>query len=166
MIYRKATSKEGMVIMSMISKAVVHMKSKGINQWDREYPNLSIIMDDIDHYSGYVMVDEGEIAGYVCVNTNQPEEYEDVPWEDESGKWCVIHRLVVAVGRQGQGIAKKIIHQVEEQAQKDGFKSIRLDTYSGNPVSMELYPKIGFMPRGEIKFKHREEPFHVFEKLI
>ncbi|MGB7595314.1 MAG: GNAT family N-acetyltransferase, partial [Erysipelotrichaceae bacterium] len=144
MIYRKAEMNEAKIIMRIINDAVANMERVGVQQWNDSYPTLAIIEEDIKSQTGYVLADEAGIAAYVCVSENQPKEYADIKWEDTTGRCCVIHRLVVAVERQGQGIAKQLVHAYEKQAKEDGYSSIRLDTYSKNPISMKLYPNMGY----------------------
>lgn len=166
MIYRKAQENEAEQIMVIIRDAVKNMERVGVQQWNDTYPTLAIIEEDIKTQTGYVLADETGIAAYVCVSENQPKEYADIVWEDNKGKCCVIHRLVVCVDRQGQGLAKKLIIAYEKQAKQDGYSSVRLDTYSKNQISMKLYPSMGYTLRGEVYFFHHMEEFPVFEKQL
>jgi GNAT superfamily N-acetyltransferase len=166
MIYRKAEWIEAPRIMAIIKDAVTNMERVGVQQWNDSYPTLTFIEEDIKTQTGYVMADENGIAAYVCVSEDQPKEYKDIVWEDTQGKCCVIHRLVVAPERQGQGIAKLLIQAYERQAKADGYTSIRLDTYSKNPISMRLYPSMGYILKGEVHFFHHMEAFPVFEKQL
>jgi GNAT superfamily N-acetyltransferase len=165
MIYRKAEPNEAVEIMALIRDAVAHMEAVGVQQWSTAYPTLAFIEKDIHTGTGYVLADEDEIAAYVCVNEDQPAEYADIHWEF-AGNCCVVHRLVVSVKRQGQGLSKQMIRHYEEQAIRDGFDTIRLDTYSKNPISMKLYPSMGYVRRGEVRFFHHMEEFPVFEKQL
>ncbi|TFG82385.1 MAG: GNAT family N-acetyltransferase [Erysipelotrichales bacterium] len=166
MIYRKALVNEGGQIMSIIRDAVANMERVGVQQWNETYPTLDIIHEDILAQTGYVMADESGIVAYVCVNENQPKEYAAIDWENKDGKCCVIHRLVVSVNHQGQGLAKQMILAYEKQAKLDGYSSIRLDTYSKNPISMRLYPSMGYTYRGDVHFFHHMDEFPVFEKRL
>lgn len=166
MEYRKARSDEVTAIMDVIHEAIAAMQSQGIHQWDQHYPTSHWIHKDIEKGSGFVVADQTEILAYVCVNEDQPDEYAMIKWEDEDGKCCVIHRLVVHPKHQGKGIAKFLIAAYEDDARDHGYTSVRLDTFSENPISMRLYPKLGYLRRGEVKFTHRESMFPVFEKKL
>lgn len=166
MIYRKAEIDEAKQIMRIIKDAVANMERVGVQQWNDSYPTLEIIEEDIKTSTGYVLTDEAGIAAYVCVSENQPKEYADIQWEDTEGRCCVIHRLVVAVDRQGRGVAKQLVRAYEKQAKEDGCSSIRLDTYSKNPISMKLYPGMGYTLKGDVRFFHHMEEFPVFEKQL
>ena len=41
------------------------------------------------------------------------------------------------------------MNYVEDTARKQGFESIHLDTFSGNPKALSLYHKLGFIDVGE-----------------
>jgi len=166
MDFRKAKIEEVSIIMAMIQEAIAAMQSQGIHQWDQHYPTNRWIQNDIEEGSGFVVVDQDDIVAYVCVNQDQPDEYAMIKWEDEDGKCCVIHRLVVHPDHQGKGIAKFLIASYEEYAVKQGYSSVRLDTFSENPISMNLYPKLGYIRRGDVKFTHRDSLFPVFEKKL
>ncbi len=166
MIYRNAKPGEAEKIMIIIRDAVENMERVGVIQWNTSYPTLAIIEHDILTQTGYVLTDEKEIVAYVCVNEDQPKEYADIVWEENKGRCCVIHRLVVSPKKQGQGLAKQLIIAYEKQAKEDGFTSVRLDTYSKNPISMRLYPNMGYIFRGEVHFFHHMDEFPVFEKQL
>ena len=166
MIYRKAEKSEALQIMVIIKDAVLNMERVGVQQWNESYPTSPFIEEDIKTGTGYVMADENGIAAYVCVSENQPTEYKEIIWEDTQGKCCVIHRLVVSPTRQGQGIAKLLIQAYEKKAKLDGYTSVRLDTYSKNPISMRLYPSMGYIHKGEVHFFRHMEAFPIFEKQL
>ena len=47
-----------------------------------------------------------------------------------------------------------------------GLKSIRLDTYSGNPKAMEFYIRLGYTELGAIDLKPEKDKYYCFEKII
>ena len=55
---------------------------------------------------------------------------------------------------------------VENLVRKHGLKSIRLDTYSGNPKAMNFYRKLGYEELGTIDLKPNKDKYHCFEKII
>ena len=46
------------------------------------------------------------------------------------------------------------------------LKSIRLDTYSGNPKAMEFYIQLGYNELGTINLKPNKNEYYCFEKII
>ena len=49
---------------------------------------------------------------------------------------------------------------------EEGLKSIRLDTYAGNPKAMEFYRRLGYTELGTIDLKPNKEKYYCFEKII
>ena len=45
-------------------------------------------------------------------------------------------------------------------------RSIRLDTYSGNPKAMEFYKRLGYSELGTINLKPNKNEYYCFEKII
>ena len=46
------------------------------------------------------------------------------------------------------------------------LNSIRLDTYSNNPIAINFYLKLGFSKKGEIFLKPNKNEYYCFEKLL
>jgi ribosomal protein S18 acetylase RimI-like enzyme len=55
---------------------------------------------------------------------------------------------------------------VEEYVVEEGYQSIRLDTYSGNPKAMEFYRRLGYTKLGSIDLKPNKNEYYCFEKVI
>jgi hypothetical protein len=53
---------------------------------------------------------------------------------------------------------------VETKAKNDGYTAIRLDAFSANPKSLELYQGLGYSLAGQVYF--RKGMFYCFEKVI
>ena len=120
-------------IMFLIEQCIQSMESQGIYQWDDSYPTAEIFADDIKSNSLFVFEDGGSCMGIISLNENQAPEYQELIWENENGKILVIHRLAVNPGRQKQGIGRRLMDFAEDYAADQGYASIRLDAYSGNP---------------------------------
>ena len=55
---------------------------------------------------------------------------------------------------------------VEDLVVEKKLKSIRLDTYSGNPKAMEFYKRLGYTRLGHIYLKSNKNEYYCFEKII
>ena len=64
------------------------------------------------------------------------------------------------------GIGKFLMEFAENLVRKKNLKSIRLDTYSGNPKAMNFYRKLGYEELGTIDLKPNKDKYHCFEKII
>ena len=151
-------------IMKLIARATATLDEKGIPQWDEIYPDRTTIARDIDNGTLYGLLDEDTIAGILVLNENQDREYDDVTWELDDEKPLVLHRLCLSPDYQGKGLSKVMMGFVEDYARGNGYRSIRLDAFTLNPISLSLYRSLGFVARGEVRF--RKGRFICFEKIL
>ena len=119
-------------IMKIIEACANYLISKKIFQWSEKYPNREVFKDDIKKNELYVYKHKSEIIGCVVLCSTKDVEYKDVEWLPEDGKNLYIHRLAVDPKFQKKGVGKSLMDFSEEYAQENGFKSIRLDTFSQN----------------------------------
>ena len=63
-------------------------------------------------------------------------------------------------------IGKRLMIFAENMVIEKGLKSIRLDTYSGNPKAMEFYRRLGYRELGSINLKPNKNEYYCFEKII
>ena len=151
-------------ILDIISKCIKYMESQGIYQWNKFYPNLNIIENDIKNKDCYVLKDNGKCVAYVAINEEQSPEYSQINWGTEGRKILVIHRLSVHPEFQGKGIAKKILKFIEDFAAENNYLCIRLDAYSGNGKAIKLYENFGYKKVGQFYFPKKDLPFYCYEK--
>ncbi|MFF2018760.1 GNAT family N-acetyltransferase [Paenibacillus sp. NPDC058177] len=163
---RTAHKEELEEIMKLIAKCVKVMQDGGSDQWDEHYPNKEVIGTDIERGTLYVYEDNHAIAGILVLDENQAEAYKTITWEQNQGPHLIMHRLAVHPEVQGKGIARKLIAFAEALALRNGYTSIRLDTYAKNTRALEIYPGLGYQLRGEISFPSRTANFPVFEKVL
>jgi len=163
---RNAQMNEWEEIMKLVAKCVLVMQAGGSDQWDESYPNKGIIKEDIERGTLYVCVEESGIAGIIVLDENQAEEYSGIPWTENKGPQLVMHRLAVHPEVQGKGIARQLVAFAEGYAVRQGYASIRLDTYAKNVKALELYSRLGYERRGEVLFPGRTAVFPVFEKVL
>ncbi|MBE6737656.1 MAG: GNAT family N-acetyltransferase [Ruminococcaceae bacterium] len=147
--FRKATDKDLNEILLLYKSVVKNMIESGINQWSDEYPNKEVLSQDIANNELILAIDEVKIIGAFVMNEFADEDYYKAAWQYPDLRWCVIHRLCVSPSCHRQGIAVRMMEYAERKARKEGFESIHLDTFSGNPKALSLYHKIGFTDVGE-----------------
>jgi len=153
-------------IMKMYKSCVAGMIKGGIDQWDDTYPDTETIAQDLENQTYYVAEKKGEIIGGINIDQNQDPTYLDINWQDTSNQFLVVHRLGVKEENWGDGIGKSLMIFTEELGMGKGLKSIRLDTYSGNPKAMEFYIRLGYRELGAINLKPDKNEYYCFEKII
>lgn len=163
---RKANISDIGNIMLMYKSCVKGMIANGIDQWDESYPNTDIILADIKARTYYIAEINGEIVGGINIDEKQDSTYLDINWEDKTNSFLVVHRLAVKEENWGDGVGKELMLFVEDVVNEEGYQSIRLDTYSGNPKAMEFYNKLGYTELGTIDLKPNKNKYHCFEKVI
>jgi len=166
MIVRKAYKSEIKKIMKMYKSCVKGMIKNGIDQWDSSYPNSEIITSDLSAETYYVAEIKEEIIGGINIDKNQDKTYLDINWQDTSDSFLVVHRLAVKEDFWNKKIGKKLMLFTERLVKEKNLKSIRLDTYSGNPKAMEFYKRLGYTELGSINLKPNKNEYYCFEKII
>ena len=166
MIIRKGNKTDLKNIMKMYTSCVKGMIKNGIDQWDDTYPNTEVITQDLEKQSYYFAEIEGEIIGGINIDRNQDKTYLEIDWEDTSDSFLVVHRLGVKEEFWEKKIGKKLMVFAENMVIEKGLKSIRLDTYSGNPKAMEFYRRLGYRELGTINLKPDKNEYYCFEKII
>lgn len=166
MIIRKANKTDLDNIMKMYKSCIKGMLENGIDQWDDAYPNTEIISQDLNVGTYYVAEMDETIIGGINIDNNQDDTYLHLDWEDKSDSFLVVHRLGVKEEFWNKKIGKNMMLFSEKLVIEKGLKSIRLDTYSGNPKAMEFYRRLGYSELGTIDLKPDKDKYYCFEKII
>lgn len=162
---RKAVLNDLDMIMDIIKETVKEMNSHNNYQWDENYPKREEFFKDINDESLFVVDDEGEIAGFACINKTEPVEYNDLNWAVNE-KAYVIHRLAISPKYRNKKVAYRLMKFSEELAKKHKIMHIRTDTYSLNTKAQGLFNKCDYNFVGEINFLGKEKTFYCFEKVL
>jgi len=166
MIIRKAEISDLENIMLMYKSCVAGMVENGIDQWDETYPNDEIISEDLNVGTYYVAEMNETIIGGINIDKNQDDTYLSLDWKDKSDSFLVVHRLGVKEEFWNKKIGKDLMLFTEKLVIEKRLKSIRLDTYSGNPKAMEFYRGLGYTELGTIDLKPDKDKYYCFEKII
>ena len=166
MIIRKAHKKDLRSIMNMYNSCVSGMIKNNIDQWDKSYPNTEVITSDLEASTYYVAEIKEEIIGGINIDKKQDKTYLEINWEDTSDSFLVVHRLAIKEEFWNRKIGKQLMLFTEQLVKERSLKSIRLDTYSGNPKAIEFYKKLGYTKLGSINLKPNKNEYYCFEKMI
>ena len=69
------------------------MKEFNHNQWDDKYPVTEHFEEDIETETLYVLDVDDKICGFIVIDQNQSEWYDDIEWPVNREGAYVIHRL-------------------------------------------------------------------------
>lgn len=112
---RKANMNDLESIMKIIKSTVEEMKTYNNTQWDENYPLEKDFVSDIKKQDLYIYEVDGEVAGFICLNYEEPEEYLGLNWSSNK-KAMVIHRMAVNPNFRKTGIASKLVDFAEKLA--------------------------------------------------
>ena len=153
-------------IFAIYQRCKSKLDAEGIRQWYEQYPNPTVLQEDIHSGELFKYVFDNKIVAAVVLTEKQEKEYETVKWQEVRKKVLVVKRLAVDPNFQGRGIAGELMVFAENFAVKNGYASIRLDAYSGNKVVLDFYKNRGYQEAGEVFFPGRNLPFKCFEKKL
>ena len=162
---RKASLNDLNKIMDIIKSTVEEMKTYNNTQWDENYPQTNDFIADIESGDLYVQEENEEIKGFICVNYEEPKEYEDLNWASKD-KAMVVHRMAVNPKFRNQGLGTELMKFAEQLALDNDVVYLKTDTYSINTKMNSLFKKCGFNLVGEMNFLSKEKPFYCYDKLL
>ena len=143
------------------------MISNNIFQWNEHYPNIETFENDVLNESLFVLEINNKLIGCLVISNNMDHFYKKVKWLTPNHNNIYLHRLAVDPSYQKKGYAKQLMTFSFEHAKANNIKSIRLDTFSGNPFNNIFYSNLGFEKLGKIYFrKQSDKPFYCFEKVM
>jgi ribosomal protein S18 acetylase RimI-like enzyme len=148
---------------SLIDRCRSALAARGIHQWDDGYPTRETTAADVARGALFVLeTDDGNCVACVALDESQSPEYTSLVWTTTEPA-LVVHRLCVDPSAQGRGYGRQLMEFAESHAAEQGFASVRLDAYTGNPRSVELYRRRGYREVGQVRFPRRALPFWCFE---
>jgi ribosomal protein S18 acetylase RimI-like enzyme len=152
-------------IIKIIDKIIVEMDSYENNQWDKDYPREKHFLNDIEKNSLFICEREGKIAGFLCINRLQLDEYNTLKWSTDEN-FMAVHRVAVNPECRRMGVGSELLEFAEEYALENNVKYLKTDTHSLNTKMSNLFTKFDYDLVGEIKIPGKEKPFYCYEKVL
>jgi len=164
---RLAKIKEIDQILSITSACASFMISKNIFQWSDIYPSESIFRKDIKNNELFVLFVNDCIIGTIVLTPAVDPEYKSVTWLTPDRDNLYVHRLAIHPSEQGKGYARRLMDFAEDFAIKNGYTSIRLDTFSKNLRNQKFYELRGYQRLGNVYFLDQSnDPFYCYELVL
>lgn len=164
---RYATTADIEQILAITDSARRFQRQCGFRQWEDGYPAYENIAADIAAQGAYIFENEGTsakaaditIEGSNIVERENIVAYAyltgyDAEYDRLSGIWHypgpygVIHRLAIAPGFRGQGLAAQILAMSEAHLAAQGIRAMRIDTGQDNIVMQRILSRAGYTCRG------------------
>lgn len=159
---RLANNNDLNTLMDITHRCIDHLDSQAIYQWDEIYPSEKDLREDIEAQCLYSITDDDMVCGCICINQTEYPGYESADWRGSA--FLVIHKVIIDPQKEGQGFGKHVMSQAEIIAHASQKDSIRLDCFKENLRANQFYQKLGYLVRGETRF--RKGVFNLYEKLI
>lgn len=164
---RYATTADIEQILAITDSARRFQRQCGFRQWEDGYPAYDDIAADIAAQGAYIFENEGTsakaaditIEGSNIVERENIVAYAyltecDAEYDRLSGIWHypgpygVIHRLAIAPGFRGQGLAAQILAMSEAHLAAQGIRAMRIDTGQDNIVMQRILSRADYTCRG------------------
>ena len=128
------------------------LRDLGLDQWQKGYPSREVWTEDARKGCTYLAMENGEILGIFAFQTTPDASYNviDGSWLTD-GSYASMHRVCVADGCKGKGVAGRMFDCGFRMALELGFASVRIDTHPGNLPMQRALAKSGFVCCGRIR---------------
>lgn len=162
---RKAVISEVPEIDTILKDAIEQRRLDGSNQWQDGYPNKQTILDDIENGYAYVYRSGEKILAYVAIVFDEDPNYNAI-----NGKWLTnddyvnIHRIATSKENKGQGVASRLLVDIENMVLKKEIFSIKIDTNFDNIPMLRILEKLDYTYCGEVMVSG--SPRKAFEKIL
>jgi GNAT superfamily N-acetyltransferase len=152
--FRKATTADASAIWEILQQAIIRRKEDGSQQWQDGYPNPSVVALDIEKGAGFVQTDGAEIVGYCALLINDEPAYAGIEgaWLT-NGNFVAVHRVAISNTHLGKGLAKRMLHDIEQFASAQNIPSIKADTNFDNAPMLKIFESLGYVYCGEVFFR-------------
>ena len=127
------------------------LKDQGLPQWqDGEGPSRDIAEEDIAKGHGYVLVFQGEVAGYTALvpSPDGSPPLSEGQWDGGYDRHMVIHRVALDGNLRGRGLSRQFLRDMILAARLLGYQDIRIDTHPGNMIMRNVTERTGFSYKG------------------
>ena len=146
------------------------LRDLGLDQWQKGYPSREVWTEDARKGCTYLAMENEEILGIFAFQTTPDASYNviDGSWLTD-GSYASMHRVCVADGCKGKGVAGRMFDCGFRMALELGFASVRIDTHPGNLPMQRALAKSGFVCCGRIRLVGGSEDGDLriaFEKIL
>lgn len=167
MFLREATEQDLPSILKIKERVVPIMQAAGNSQWSDKYPDEEKFTADLEEASLYVYEEGAVIKGFAVVDNKHPYPYDDIPWELTRADSRALHRMAVDPDFQGQGIASRMMEEIEARLIEAGIKGIHTDTSLENKKMQYQFEKNGYEFKGQLNLDENLDDWYVaYEKVF
>ena len=132
--------------------------------WTEDYPTEKEVEFDFSRDALFCMRDDdGNIIGVISIDDDPNVECLTC-WSKTMVPSAEVSRVGVYQEFQNQGIARRMLIQIEQDVKTAGGTSVRLDAFSQNPYALRLYEHAGYCKTGRADWRMGQ--FVLMEKVL
>jgi ribosomal protein S18 acetylase RimI-like enzyme len=148
---RRASPEDVDTLLSITAQASAFLAQQGVSQWQDGFPNRDVFLQDIQAGNCWLFTHDGQPAGCVSLYMGPEPDYDAIQgqWLTQ-GDYGTVHRLAVAEGYRGRGLATEMLTFMEDLLQGLGYPSVRVDTHRDNQPMRKLLKKQGYTRCGVV----------------
>ena len=151
-------------IMSIYDKAQDFMARSGNpGQWEKTWPSVEYVEQNIIEGHGYNCVDDGEIVGVFGIDEDKDPWYDKIDgrWLNDDAPYVIVKRMAVKyhLNKRYRGVCGFCMDWVYEK-----YGNIRLNTGVDNIIAQNGLKKLGFVCCGKLDKAPYAGKFLVYQK--
>lgn len=150
---RAATYSDFKTVKIFFDEGRAFQNSLGFIQWLEGYPTEDLFRADCDLNRGFVIENDGVPVGYVVIDLTGDPEYDRLAriW-NYSGRYAVVHRMVLGDKMRGKGLSHELLNKIEDYVSAQHINIIRFDTGLKNLPMQRLLTSAGYINVGTHEF--------------
>ena len=151
-------------IVRIMNEAKAQLRGLGIDQWQYGVPNREMWEEDIRLKRAVVALEGGSPVGAFAYVVGHDPSYDRIEGDwilGDHTEYAGLHRVCVADGCKGRGVAGAMFREGARRAKADGLRSLRIDTHPGNLPMQRAIAKGGFRYCGRILLASGPEQGHL-----
>lgn len=165
---RLATNNDVPAIMTIIEDARQFLHDQKIPQWLNGHPGVTTIQGDVAQKIGYVLIVDGQIAGYTALWQGSDPNYQQIDgaWATDSQHYTALHRVAISSAFRGRHLASFLITNLVTLSYERGYRDVRIDTHELNQPMQHVIASAGFKYRGIITILRDGSPRRAYQMLL
>lgn len=150
---RQAASDEAQTVYNVLYEVASWLTARGETLWKDDEIDLSRIMADVENGLFFLAESDGEIAGVVKFQLEDPQFWPDFP----PGEAAFLHRFAIRRHFAGGAVSTALMSWAVQQTRSIGRRYLRLDTEAARPKVRAVYERFGFRYHSDLQVG----PYHV-----
>jgi len=150
---KKAVKEDAHIIMHLIDMSKETLRMDNIPQWQDGNPNRSSILKDIESNIGYLLIYDGDIAGYAALMEEPDANYSTIyhgKWNKPKLPYLSIHRVAIHPQYKGLGLGRYLFSGLITLAYSKGYHQLRIDTHQKNQRMQHIIQQFSFEYAGDV----------------